>query len=308
MADLHAAVADYLEFRRSIGFKLDRVDRLLVDFVDYLHDQGCSRVTVEAALAWATAPQQASSWWWLRRLAVVRGFARYLQGIDPDTEVPPTGLIAAVTPRAVPYMYSEQDIAALMNTASGLQPRLRAGTYASLIGLLAVTGMRVSEAINLNDSDVQLDESVIVVRHAKFDKTRELLLHRSAVDALARYRDIRSRHRPQPASEAFFVSTAGTRLLYPNILGVFHQLIDDVGLAGQRNGRRPRLHDFRHRFAVQSVLDGYAIGADIGPRLAALSIYLGHTKPADTYWYLSATPELLGVAAQRLEAALGVQP
>jgi integrase len=304
MTDLRSAVADYLGLRRSLGFKLDRADWLLNSFVNHMEARGALHITIEVALEWATLPQHASSWWWRNRLGVARCFARYLQAIDPATEVPPAGLIAAVVPRAVPYMFSEADIAALMNAATRLDPPLRGETYKTLVGLLAVTGMRVSEAINLDDRDVDLDEALIVVRHAKFQKARELFLHPSTVDALGSYRQNRRRHQPRPSTAAFFVSTVGTRLHYPNVLGVFHRLTDEAALQERRNGHRPRMHDLRHRFAVQTVLDWYAAGLDAGPRMSVLSVHLGHAKPADTYWYLSATPELLGVAALRLEKSL----
>ena len=305
-ADLRAAVADYLTFRRALGFKLDRADWLLNSFVDHFDSCHASRITTEMALEWATLPGQASSWWWRQRLGIVRGFARYVQTIDPATEVPPPGLISAVLPRATPYMFSEDEIVALMAAAARLTPTLRAGTYNCLIGMLAVTGMRVSEAVGLDDDDVKIDDGLIVVRHSKFDKTRELVVQRSTLDALDSYRRCRQHHQESPSTPAFFVSRAGTRLLYPNVVGVFHRLVDETGLTQRRVGLRPRIHDLRHRFAVQSVLDWYRDGLDVGPRMAALSTYLGHAKPANTYWYLSATPELLGLAAERLEKSIGV--
>ncbi|MDQ6614476.1 MAG: tyrosine-type recombinase/integrase [Actinomycetota bacterium] len=308
MTDLRTAAAEYLAMRRALGFKLERAEGLLNSFIDHLQARQAATITIELALEWATLPQQASAWWWSQRLGVVRGFARYLQAIDPANEVPPAGLIDAVVPRATPYMFAESDIAALMAAAQGLDPPSRAATYDTVIGLLAVTGMRISEAINLDDGDVDLDDAVIVVRNSKFGKTRELVLHQSVVEALGSYRRKRQHHRPSPASAAFFVSTVGTRLHYCNVIAVFHRLTDQAGIQAGRNKRRPTPHDFRHRFAVTTVVDWYAAGVDIGPRLAALSTYLGHANPANTYWYLSATPELLSLAAQRLETFLGVQP
>lgn len=308
MTDLSAAVVDYLALRRALGFKLARVDGLLNDFVGYLNAHQVAHVTIDAAVDWAVLPAGASSWWWCRRLGVARGFARYLQAIDPATQVPPAGLIHAVPPRAVPYLFTDADVAALLNATTGLTPPLRAQTYRCLLGLLAVTGMRVSEAINLDDTDVDLTEGVLVVRYAKFDKTRELVLHPSTVGALSCYRRSRRQHQPNPSTAAFLVSTAGTRLCYPNVLGVFHRLTDEVGLPQARHGHRPRLHDFRHRFAVRSVLDWYAADLEVGPRMAALSTYLGHGQPAHTYRYLSATPELLAFAAQRLEKSCEALP
>jgi integrase/recombinase XerD len=307
MTDLRPALADYLAHRRALGYKLDRFDGLLNDFIDHLQAHDLPHVTAEAAVEWATSPHSAQAWWWCRRLSLVRGFARYLQAIDSATEVPPPGLIHAVAPRAVPYVFSDSDVAALLRATQRLNPALRASTYRVLVGLLVVTGMRVSEAINLDDADVDLDEAVLVIRHAKFDKTRLLFLHPSTVEALESYRDARRQHQPAPSTAAFLVSSVGTRLQYSNVLRVFHQLLDDAGLPRQRHGNRPRMHDARHGFAVRTMVDGYAAGVDVGPRLAALSVYLGHTRPADTFWYLSGTPQLLGLAAARLEASREVE-
>jgi len=287
MSDLYAAAADYLTLRRSLGFALDRADGLLADFIDHLHSRHLTHITTHAAVEWATLPHDANPWWWRRRLTLVRGFARYLQATDPATEIPPPGLIHALPPRAVPYLFTDDDIAGLISAAQNLTPLLRARTYASLIGLLAVTGVRISEAINLDDTDVDLTDAVLLIRHTKFDKTRQLVIDQSTVQALCAYRDARCHEQRTPRASAFYVSTAGTRLRYSNVLSVFHRLTDQVGLQNKRHGRRPRMHDFRHGFAVQSVLDCYTGGLDAGPRLAALSTYLGHTKPADTYWYYS---------------------
>ncbi len=307
MTDLYAAVIDYLAFRRALGFKLDRAEQPLNSFVGFLAAEHADRITIDLALRWATLPVDADPWWWSNRLGVVRGFARYVHTIDPAHDVPPAGLICAPPPRATPYMFTEDNITALMVAARCLEPVLRGRTYTTLIGMLAVTGMRVSEALNLDDNDVDLAHGSITIRATKFDKTRANPIHRSTVEALDRYRRDRCRSQTAPTTASFFVSTVGTRLCYSNVLGVFHQLIDEVGLQERRGGQRPRMHDLRHRFAVQSILDAYAAGVDVGPRFAALSTYLGHGRPADTYWYLSATPELLGRAAELLDNTSGAR-
>ena len=307
MTDLHVAVNDYLVFRRALGFKLDRSGQLLNSFVVFLETREAVRITTDLAVEWATLPAGAKPWWWSSRLSVVRGFALYVHGIDPTHEFVSAGLITARPPRATPYMYTEEDISALMNATDGLKPVLRADTYRTLIAMLAVTGMRVSEALNLNDCDVDLSQGCLTVNATKFGKTRRLPLHSSTVDALGRYRAHRCRWQPAPLSPAFFVSIVGSRLHYPNVVGVFHQLLGIAGLSERRGGNRPRMHDFRHRFAVQSILDAYTDGLEVGPRFAALSTYLGHTRPTETYWYLSATPDLLGHAAELLDKASGVR-
>jgi integrase/recombinase XerD len=304
MTDLRAAVEEYLGLRRALGFKLERAGGLLSGFIDHLEAKGASTVTTELAVEWATGPRQASAWWWQRRLTVVRGFARHLQAFDPATEVPPTGLIDAVPPRATPYLFSDVDVVGLLAAAKRLRPPLRAATYRTLVGLLAVTGMRVSEAINLDDSDV--DDGVVVVRRGKFGKTRQLVVHPSTFDALDEYRRRRRQHCPKPSTDAYFVSTVGTRLLYPNVRAVFQHLTHEVGLASGADGRRPTLHGLRHSFVVNTLARWYAAGLEVGPRLPALSTYLGHARPADSYWYMTATPELLAMAARRLERSLQV--
>jgi integrase/recombinase XerD len=309
MSDLRAAAGEYLALRRSLGARLVEAERMLNGFVGYLEARGASTVTIELALEWATLPRQATAWWWRQRLSAVRGFARYLQAFDPDAEVPPTGLIYSPVPRATPYVFKDDEIVGLLAAAAELQPALRGATYRAFLGLLAVTGMRVSEAIALDDEDVGTSEALIMVRHGKGGKERELLVHPSAAGVLGEYRQIRRCACPRPKTTAFFISTRGTRLHYSNVLLVFRQLLGELGLsAGGSQGRPPRIHDLRHRLAIISLLGWYRDGLDVQPRLPVLSTYLGHKNPADTFWYLSATPELLALAARRLENAWTVLP
>jgi integrase len=303
MTDLRSAAHEYLAVRRSFGFKLVEAERLLGQFVDYLEEAGAQTVTAALALEWATTPADADPWWWRGRLSVARCFARYLSALDPATEVPATQLLPVKPPRAVPYMYSEADVVALMAAARRLTPPLRAATYSTFIGLVAVTGMRGGEAVALDDGDVDLAEGVITIRHAKFGKSRELVVHPSTVRALEDYRATRRRCCPQPNSPAFFVSTKATRLHYSNVDLFFRRLTQEVGLPRAGVPGRARVHDLRHRFAVSTVVGWYAAGLDVESRLAVLCAYLGHAKPSDSYWYMSATPELLRQAARRLEAS-----
>lgn len=303
MSELRDAVENYLRTRRALGFGLQREARLLPDFVAALDRAGQRTVTIEAALAWATRPVRADRSWWATRLGVVRGFARWQQAFDPATEMPPADLLPARHRRAVPYPYTDADIAALMRAARGIPAPLRAATYETLIGLLAVTGMRVGEVIDLDRGDVDQGEGLLVVRGAKFNKSREVILHPSTVDALCRYATVRERRCPHPRTAAWFVSLAGTRLIYSNVHFTFHRLVTQLGLRPRSQRCRPRLHDLRHRFAVTTLLGWYRDGEDVETRLAQLSTYLGHLNPSDTYWYLQAAPELLALAAHRLEAA-----
>lgn len=306
MSPLRHAVADYLSTRRALGFTLNESERLLGQFVDHLDELGVDIVTVELALGWATAPAAGVGNWWSRRLTVVRGFARYLHTLDPAHQVPPVEVLARRSRRATPYLYSDDDIAALI-TAAGVRLRspLRILTYQTVIGLLAVTGLRVGEAIRLDRADLDLDLGLLTVRHSKFGKSRLVPLHPSTLAALAAYLHRRDQLRPSAThtTPALFVSTTGTRLIYSNVHLTFQQLVGHVGLGPRSRSCRPRIHDLRHSFAVATLLDAYRAGHDVQARLPLLSTYLGHVHPGSTYWYLSAAPELLALAGQRLESS-----
>jgi integrase len=302
---LRDALADYLSLRRALGFQLTNAGRLLGQFVGYLEGRGMDTITTEQALAWATLPAKGSPHWQAIRIGVVRGFATYLHSLDPSVEVPPAGLIRTAGPcRATPYLYSETEIRSLIQAAGTLQPRLRAATYQSLISLLAISGIRIGEAIALDDEDVDVEHGLLMVRNTKFGKHRLVPLHPSAIRALARYRHLRQELLPRPASRALLLSTAGTRLLHSNITFTFARLLEQVGLARRSASCRPRIHDLRHSFAVASLLRWYRDGADIPAMMPRLSTYMGHTDPQHTFWYLSAAPELMALAGKRLETHL----
>jgi len=237
----------------------------------------------------------------------VRGFATYLHALDPAHEVPAADLLPQRTLRASPYLYSDADIAALISATASLRTPLRRVTFATLIGLLAVTGIRVGEAIALDRGDLDTTVGLLTVRHGKFDKARLVPLHPTSLAALQGYLRRRDRLTPLPGTMALFVSSAGTRLLYCNVHATWKQLITRSGLRARSASCRPRIHDLRHSFAVRAMLDAYAAGEDGQQRLTLLSTWLGHVHPASTYWYLSASPELMTVAAQRLERHLAGQ-
>lgn len=301
-------LADYLALRRALGYRLARPEKLLIQFLDHLERAGESRITVAAALDWAQLPAGASSNWWGYRLSAVRGFATYLHTLDPAHQVPAAELLPQRPQRAIPYLYSGADITALISATSSLRTPLRRATFTTLIGLLAVTGIRVGEAIALNRGDIDTRAGRLLVRHAKFDKTRELALHPTTVAALRRYQRLRDRVAPtNTGASALFVSTAGTRLIYCNVHSTFHRLVHLAGLAPRSGSCRPRIHDLRHSFAVAAMLDAYAAGQDGQTRLTLLSTWLGHVHPGSTYWYLSASPELMGLAGARLETHLAAR-
>jgi integrase len=304
MTTLEQQAADYLQIRRALGFKLERAEKLLAQYLAYLDTTGQDRVTVENALEWARLPAAgASGSWWAQRLSVVRCLATYLHALDPEHEIPPADVLPRRIRRAVPYLYTEQEIWALMAATDRLRGHLRRASYRTLIGLLAVTGMRVGEAIRLDRPDLDVGAGVVTVRDSKFGKSRELPLHPTTVTALHEYLRIRDAHQHADVSDALLISAAGTRLMYCNVHTTFRQLRTDAGLTARSSSCRPRVHDLRHRFAVQTLLDWYRDGVDVPPRLPLLSTYLGHTHPRHTFWYLQAAPELMAIAGQRLEAA-----
>jgi len=301
MSALGQAVEDYLSLRRALGYKLTEHGRVLPQFAQFLEQRGASLITTALALQFATQPAHASVVWWHQRLAIVRGFAIYLQALDARHEVPPVNLLPAKFRRAVPYLYSEAEIEALMRAAGGLRPALRAATCEALIGLLSVTGMRVSETVWLDRCDVELVEGRLTVRRGKNGRSREIPLHPSTVTALDGYARARDELCPEPNDRAFFLSGAGARLSRQMVWKWFDQLRRASGLDRETLGRRARLHDVRHTFVLRTLLGWYREERDIEAQLPLLSTFLGHVDPADTYWYFEGAPELLALAAERLE-------
>jgi integrase/recombinase XerD len=302
-AELRTALSEYLTLRRGLGFSLGRDEKLLVQFLDYLDGLGCTTFRVDDALRWAKLPAPASPGWLGMRMSVVRSFAAYLHTLDPAVPVPPPGLLPGRGRRAVPYLYDDRDLAALLREAATLKTPLRTATMRTLIGLLAVTGMRLGEALAADDDDLDDGGGFLLVRHGKFGKSRLLPLHTSTLAALTAYRALRDACFPTPASPALLVSQAGTRLLAFNVGQTFARLTRQAGLTPKTPSCRPRPHDLRHSFAVRTLLGWYRDGSDIDARLPLLSTYLGHVSPKNTYWYLDAAPELMAEAAHRLQTA-----
>ncbi|MGO9155898.1 tyrosine-type recombinase/integrase [Mycobacterium sp.] len=305
MNELSGHVQDYLRLRRALGFKLERAGHLLPQLVAYLEAAGAATVTSDLAIAWARLPQHAHPNHWAQRLAIARGFARYLQALDPATEVPPPGVFATRRHRPTPFLWSQRDICRLLQSARALRPALRAATYEALFGLLATCGMRVGEAVGLDRDDVDLQAGVITIRQAKFDRTRLVPLHPTVPEALSRYAAERDHLCPRPRCRAFFVSSAGTRLDRSGVSKTLRKITTSLGM--RTESVHPRAHDLRHSFAVDTLIRWQRSGLSVDEHIATLSTYLGHVSPADTYWYLSASPELMGLAAQRLHARYGAR-
>ena len=302
MTTLRDALADYLRIRRRLGFEMPQDGRLLEGFVEFLERAGAERITTELALEWARTPVDAHPHRWRQRLSVARGFARHLATIDPASEVPSKDLLPGHRPRIAPYIYTDAEIAALIAAAGRLRPPLRAARHQTLIGLLAVTGMRPGEALALDRHDVDLRHGVVHVRAGKQKKQREVPLHAEHDQrACASTPACATRASPTPSTPAFFISARGRRMARGELNQTFTKLIREVGLDGRGARARPRPHDLRHAFAVRTLLDWYEAGEDIDRRMPLLSTYLGHVDPASTYWYLEAVPELLELISRRLE-------
>jgi integrase/recombinase XerD len=304
MNTLRQAVEEYVTMRRALGFKLKEAGKSLMGFAGFLQKEHASYITVPLALKWAQQTSSTRPAEWTRRLNFVRGFARYRRATDPRTEILPWGLLPFRPERARPYLYTNAEVQSLLRTALQLSPddALRRWTYHVLLGLLAVSGMRISEALNLRLSDVDLQNNVLTVQGSKFDQSRLVPLHPSTKSKLTRYRSRRDRYLlGTDASDYFFVSKRGNRLDGAEVRRTFYALSRKTGLRGPSDSHGPRIHDFRHRFAIQTLLNWYRSGEDVERRISVLSTYLGHVHVADTYWYLTGCPELMGWAVQRLE-------
>jgi len=307
MKTLRQAVGDYLSLRRSLGFQLKTHERYLREFISFLKKRRATRISTRLALQFATHHQHQQPAVWAARLRVVRGFAGYRSGEDPATQVPPPGLLPYRPLRARPYLYTAEEIRQLLKTAQSLPATysLKPWTYYCLFGLLAVTGMRISEVLNLQQKDVDWSEGVLTIHRTKFGKSRLVPLHPSTRRVLSAYAKRRDRFLAGKPVSHFLVCSRGTRLDASQVGRTFRQLSRQIGLRDASVSRGPRLNDFRHRFAVQTLVRWYRRGEDVERRLPILSTYLGHVHIADTYWYLTSTPELRGAAGKRMEKRWG---
>jgi integrase/recombinase XerD len=303
MSSNTVAVEDYLALRRGLGFKLRSAGLALLDFATFLDHEHAPYITNDLALRWAMLPQQCQPALWAARLRYVRGFARHRRATDPRTEIPPDTLLPFRPQRARPYLYSDPEIHRLLAAATALPPLngLRGATYHCLFGLLTVTGLRISEAIALEPRDVDLQHGVLTIRGAKFGKSRLVPLHRSSQRVLTRYACRRDQHLGSKIPPRFLVNDQGRSLESSNVRRVFYKLSRQIGLRGPTDTHGPRLHDFRHRFAVRTLMRWYRSGQDAERCMPVLSTYLGHAHIGDTYWYLSTHPQLMGLAKRRLE-------
>ena len=309
-ASLQARVEQYLAERRRLGFELSTMGHGLARFARYVAKVGhCGPLTVDLMAAWARQAKggrgdRATS---ARQLKMLRPFTGWLRQFESATEVPDEAVFGRVPGRMAPHIYREQEIVELLAAARQLGPlgSLRAAVMETLLGLMACTGLRISEALGLRETDVDLKTGVLTIRHSKFGKSRLVPLHPSAVQALARYRTQRTRHVRTTPETPFFVTTRGQLLGQPisdrQAHRIFEQLRKQLGWVDRGSHGAPRVHDLRHAFAVRRLVLWHEQGVDISQRMLALSTYLGHAKISNTYWYLTGAPELMARAGARFE-------
>ncbi|MFH1380442.1 MAG: tyrosine-type recombinase/integrase [bacterium] len=305
MIALKKALAEYLNLQRTLGFKLRTAGIMLNSFISFLKENKSLVITTKLALQWATQPIHAQPMYQAYRLCMVRHFAQYRITQDPKTEIPSQQLLPFRYTRKPPYLYTDNEIKKLLKAARELSSTtgLKPETYSTLFGLLATTGMRVSEAIHLNCADVDLTNNVIIVRESKFRKTRLVPIHPTTQRALKNYAYARNHWYPQ--SKSFFITETNIRLNYQAVRRVFIKLSRTIGFKSAGAHRAPHIHDLRHRFALSTVIRWYRTGIDVEKHLPKLSTYMGHVMITYTYWYLTAVPELLRLAAQRLDHLKG---
>ena len=307
MNGLETALDEYLDLRRSLGFKLRDEGTILPQFLSFLHKQGAPVITTELALRWATQPEGVLPSHWARRLRMVRLFAQFRSGVDPRTEVPPQGLLPYRYQRKPPHIYSDGETSRLLEAAGHLKPKggLRALTHYTLLGLITATGMRIREPLALDREDVDLERGLLTVRMTKFGKSRLIPVHSSTIAKLQDYERMRDQMVQRPKSPSFFLSERGTRLTQWCARWTFVRLSHEIGLRRLNDSHGPRLHDLRHTFAVKTLLRWYRTGVDVERHMPELATYLGHQHVNDTYWYISAVPELLQLAAMRFDTIQG---
>lgn len=302
MCDLKKHLTNYLTLRRSLGYKLEESDKLLNRFISFIEENDARTITVELALAWALLPKNVQPSHWSKRLCMVRLFSQYLISYIPETEVPDSRLLCVKTKRAVPYFYSDKQVKQVLNACFNEQSNgLRHLTFYTLFGLLAVTGCRISELVNLSINDVNLNIGIITIRDTKFGKSRYIPVSSSTKKKLDAYSNHRTIFIKEASKNNFFLSEQGKPLTVNCVETFYVRLSKKIGLRNKGDSCGPRIHDFRHTFAIKCLINCYKANADVNQVIPLLATYLGHKKPSDTYWYLTNVPELMALAAQRLE-------
>jgi len=303
MKKIQKGIKEYIRMRQALGFELEHVERRLFDFISFMQQERVSYITKEIAVKWAKKPKNARPSWWAKRLSLVRGFAKYWSAIDTRTEIIPVDLLPAKYERRIPYIYTREEINKLLGATKNLSSKigLRPLTYYTLFGLISVTGLRISEAVSIKSKNVDLRECVLTICESKFKKSRIVPIHTSTRNKLKKYAIKRDYLLKELSSPTFFVSDIGSILTVHTVRSTFRIISRQIGLRGPSDSFGPCLHDMRHRFAVNTLINWYRSGLDVDRNISKLSTYLGHAHVEDTYWYLSAVPELLALAGNRFE-------
>lgn len=303
-ASMQERVESYLKARRSVGYLLRIEGAQLLRFARFADQRDHhEHITIDLAVAWANDSDKSHQIGRARRLEVVRSLAKYCVIFEPETEIPPSRLLGPAHRRLTPHIYSDHEIASLLDMASQLQPKqgLRPATVYCLLGLLASTGLRISEALRLTRDDVDLHKGILQIRKSKFRKSRYVPVHQIVCDQLARYAAFRDKRLPLVQSRSFFLLDDGSALCYRQIEYAFHSILARLGWEFCPNDRHPRLYDLRHTFVCRRLLAWYEEGVDVDRMMPVLSTYLGHAKVTDTYWYLTGIPVLMKIVAVRFE-------
>lgn len=308
MSQLQNYLDEYLSVRQALGFKLRTYSPCLKDFVRFAESTNTTSITTALALSWAMKPATADPKWWAYRLRLIHHFARFVHGRDPTTQVPPVDLLPYCQRRKPPHIYSEDEMTWIIEAAQNLPSHngLRGLTYSTLFTLLWVSGLRISEALALNKSDVDQVNNLLTIHNTKYDKSRLVPIHTSTTQALQRYGRRRDQVFTRPKVPAFFLTVFGTRPTVAVADITFKHLCCQVGIRSRSQKKGPRIHDIRHTFAVKTLIDLYRNNHDIDQGVHALAVYMGHVGPSSTFWYLSAAPELMRLVRERLERKGGI--
>jgi integrase/recombinase XerD len=307
MSTLRKHANEYINLRRKLGYKLYKSEIFLNSYITFLENENISFITVKSAINWAKKTKDSSSYYWHSRLSVIRKFSYYVNAIDKRNEIPPLRLLSCRYQRSKPYIYNDNEILKLLNASLLLKSDqgIRSQIYYAIFGLLAVTGLRISELTSLVINDVDFIQGHLIVRKTKKRNARIIPVHKSTLQILSRYLCFRYKIKAQNKSFNFFISEEGTNITNFTVRSTFIKLSRKIGFRKSTDSFGPRLHDFRHTFAVNTIIQWYKENADVDAKIPILSTYLGHVKPSDTYWYLSFVPELVALTGKRFEKYLG---
>jgi integrase len=295
-------VQNYLSYRRSLGYQLHIEGQELLKFGSYVDSKKHrGPLTEDIAIEWAKSSKKASRFTWARRLEIVRCFAKYCCITESDTQIPGKGIFGKAHRRNVPYIFTKHEILQILDSTKYLVPEggLRPISFSYLFSLLYVTGLRTSEALNLLPQDVDLIQGILWVRDTKFHKSRLVPLHKSTIQALANYCQLRSKYVPQSKLRSFFIIDDGKPITLRAVEYAFIKIRRLLGWDVKFKNKMPRVYDLRHTFVCNRLLSWYEQGVDVQNVIPYLSTYIGHVKVSDTYWYISAIPQLMEIVSDR---------